>query len=106
MTEYIVGCLAVCSTLLLWFASPLKITLAKLFFRKDILLPGEFDDILFLKNKIIGKLTACWICLSFWLSLFVGIILTLLFSCTWYMPLITFFTYPCLAYIFKTIAKI
>lgn len=103
MTEYIAGCLAVCSLLLLWFISPLKITLAKIFFKKDILMPEEFDDILFLKNKLLGKLTACWICLSFWLSLLIGCFITVLSDCAWYTPLVTFLTYPSIAYLFKQV---
>lgn len=105
MIEYLAGALTVCSILLLWFVSPLKITLAKIFFKKDIINLDEFDDFLFLKNKILGKLTACWICLSFWLSLLVGIAIVVLFGGAYYTPIITFLTYPAIAYIFKTIIK-
>lgn len=105
MIEYFAGVLGVCSFLLLWFVSPLKITLAKIIFKKDIVVLDEFDDILFLKNKILGKLTACWVCLSFWLSLLVGIVLLIGFGSVWYMPLLTFLTYPSIAYIFKIIIK-
>lgn len=105
MIEYILGSLVVCSSLLLWFVSPLKITLAKVIFKKDIITLDQFDDMLFLRNKILGKLTACWICLSFWLSLLVGIVIVLGFNGEWYMPVVTFFTYPSIAYIFKTFIK-
>jgi len=98
--EYLLGLSAVCSLLLLWFVSPLKITLGKVLFKKD-LLPEQFDDLLFLKSKFLGKLLSCWICMSFWLSLAIGIILTLWLQTNWYMPVITFLTYPSMAYAFK-----
>jgi len=104
LLAYVVGLLSVCSFLLLWFVSPLKITLAKIFFKKDIVVPSDFDDLLFLKNYILGKLSSCWICLSFWTSLAVGIILTFIGQPQWF-PILTFCTYPSLAYAFKTLIK-
>jgi hypothetical protein len=100
ITVYLLGLLAVNSILLLWFMSPLKTTLSELFLHK-ILMPHEFDDWLFVKNKFLGELLSCWICCSFWLSLLVGIVCVVLFGSAWYYPIITFFTYPCLCYLYK-----
>lgn len=99
---YFLGLFSVCSFLLLWFISPLKITLAKLFFNTDISDIKNFDDLLYLKSKFLSKLLSCWICCSFWASLAVG----MLFGCisgSLLYPIITFCTYPCLAYLFKRI---
>lgn len=101
---YLLGVLNVASFLLLWFFSPLKNTLGKLFFKKD-LTTVEFDDILFIKYSFLGKLLTCWICSSFWLSLIIGIIYTLILNLTLLWPLITFTTYPAICYIFYTIIK-
>jgi len=89
-TQYFIGLTATLSLLTLWFASPLKLTLGKILFKKDLNFLDEFDDILFLKNHFLGKLLSCWICCSFWLSLIVGLILGI--------PVTAFFSYPCFAY--------
>lgn len=104
MIEYILGLLVVNSLLLLWFFSPLKITLGEIFFKKT-LMPDQFDDLLFIKNKILGKLLSCHICLSFWLSLFVGAVFAVLFVLPWFWPLMTFFTYPGICYLYLKIIK-
>lgn len=102
---YILGCLIVNSLLLLWFFSPLKTTISEIFLKKP-LLPLEFDDYIFFKSKVLGKLLTCWICLSFWLSLVVGLIMSLIFNLNISWPFICFLTYPCLSYIFyKYISK-
>lgn len=99
---YILGLLSVCSFLMLWFVSPLKITLAKLFFSTDITDIKNFDDLLYIKSKFLSKLLSCWICCSFWSSLIVGLVLGYICS-NFYFPLVTFCTYPSLAYIFKRV---
>jgi hypothetical protein len=104
MIPYILGLLTVFSLLVLWFFSPLKTTLSEIFLGK-MLMPHEFDDWLFIKNKWLGELLSCWICCSFWCSLFVGFVITITTGQIWYFPLITFFTYPGLCYIFKSIIK-
>lgn len=101
----IVGFFIVLSLLVLWFFSPLKLTLGKFFFNKEILSQIEFDDMLFLKNKILSKVLSCWICLSFWLSLLVGIVLVFCFSLPYYFPILTFLTYPGICYFFYTKIK-
>lgn len=101
---YFLGLFIVNSLLLLWFFSPLKITLSELFLGKS-LMPMEFDDFVYSKSKFIGKLTTCWICCSFWLSLLIGILTLFIFDLTLFWPLITFLSYPSLCYIFYTFIK-
>jgi len=102
--EYILGLFSVCSLLLLWFVSPLKTTLGNILFRKNLTLE-QFDDVLYIKSPFLGKLTSCWICSSFWLSLIVGAVMVGTLQASIITPLITFLTYPGLAYIFKIIIK-
>ena len=99
---YFLGLCTVCSFLLLWFVSPLKITLAKLLFNADIVDVKNFDDLIYLRSKFLSKLSSCWICCSFWSSLAVGVVMAIASSNPFY-PAITFCTYPCLAYVFKRI---
>jgi hypothetical protein len=96
---FIIGLLTVNSILLLWFFSPLKTSIGKIIFKKT-LMPYEFDDLISLKNKWIGELISCWICCSFWCSLAVGIFFVYIFGAVWWYPILTFFCYPCLCYLF------
>jgi hypothetical protein len=102
--DYIISVLVVNSLLLLWFFSPFKTSLGKIIFKKDLTV-DQFDDIIFIKNKVFGQLTSCWICCSFWLSLIVGIVWVAFFSFPCYWPFLLFFTIPCLSYIFYTYIK-
>ena len=104
--DFFTGALAVCSVLLLWFGSPLKISLGKLFFKENFLTHAEFDDYLFIKNRLLGKLLSCWICLSFWLSLAIGVFFVLVCGAHLYTPILTFFIYPSICYVFKIITKL
>jgi len=106
IVEFFTGSLIVSSLLLLWFGSPLKITLGKLLFKKIFITNNEFDDFLFMRSPFLGKLTSCWICLSFWLSLLVGISFVCLINAPIATPLLTFLVYPSLCYIFKSITKL
>jgi hypothetical protein len=99
---YILGLLIVNSLLLLWFFSPLKTTLGKILFKK-YLLPDEFDDLVSLKSPFLGQLFSCFICCSFWLSLIIGLIATLIFNFLWVYPFVTFFTYPGICFVFYKI---
>lgn len=100
---YILGLLAVNSLLLLWFFSPFKVTLGKIIFKKT-LMPHEFDDRVYLINNFIGELISCFICCSFWSSLAIGILARLIYTeLPWFYPLLTFFTYPSICYIFNKI---
>lgn len=91
------------SFLLIWFYSPLKTTLGQIFFDKNIFTNDQFETTLLLKNSFLGKLTSCYICSSFWLSLITGATLFFIFGLEWYFPFLTWFTYPSLLYIYKII---
>jgi len=56
-----------------------------------------------IKNKWLGKLISCYICCSFWTSLAVGIGLKVLLDLPMLFPLLTWFTYPSLSYLYKKI---
>lgn len=105
IVTYIIGVLIVNSLLLLWFFSPLKTTLGKIMFNKE-LMPMDFDDLVFAKMPVLGKLIGCYICTSYWLSLLVGLFFMLIAHMPWWWPLLTYFTYPSITYIFyKVISK-
>lgn len=101
---YILGLLTVTSILVLWFFSPLKVTLGEIIFKK-ILMPDEFDDLVYSKNRILGKLLTCWICMSFWISLIVGSLLSLILQLPLYWGIICFLTYPCICYLYYSLIK-
>jgi hypothetical protein len=99
---YLSGLLSVNSLLILWFYSPLSSSIAKYIFKKDnVLTLDDFLDFIYIKNEILGKLLSCWICMSFWLSLIIGIVLAICFSLPMYFPILTFFTYPALLFLVK-----
>jgi hypothetical protein len=102
---FFLGIPVVCSLLLLWFISPLKLTLGKIFFKQNFLSLEQFDDFLFIKAPILGKLLSCWICCSFWLSLAVGLFSVVLLDQPLWYPILTFLTYPSLCYLFKATIK-
>lgn len=105
IVTYIIGVLIVNSLLLLWFFSPLKTTLSKIIFNKE-LMPLDFDDLVFAKMPVLGKLIGCYICTSYWLSLLVGLFFMLIAHMPWWWPLLTYFSYPSIAYVFyKVISK-
>lgn len=101
---FIIGLLIVNSLLLLWFFSTFKNTLGKILFKRD-LTPVQFDDIVFLKSKLLGGLTGCWICCSFWLSFIIGIAMLIGFNMPIYWPIMTFLSYPCFCYLFYKAIK-
>jgi len=102
---YILGLLSLWSLMVLWFLSPLKITLGKLFFKKSFNTLSDFDDYLYIKNRFLGKLLSCWICTSFWTSLIIGIVISCIYTTPLTIPLITFLTYPGITYLFKIVVK-
>ena len=100
---YALGLLNTFTALLIWFYSPLKVTIGQLFFDKDMYLNDQFDTLMLFKNKWLGKLVSCYICCSFWTSVAVGIIYCSIFNLSYLYPILTATTYPSLAYIFKGI---
>lgn len=103
MNYYIAGLGIAATFLLIWFYSPLKITLGQILFDKNFYSTDQFETALLLKNKILGKLSSCFICSSFWLSLLIGSSLFVIFGLEWYFPLLTWFTYPGVLYLYKLI---
>lgn len=103
ISNLIFGLLATSSILLLWFYSPLKMSLAKILFKETITDHSQFEDLIFLKFKSdkLSTLSSCYICFSFWTSLIVGAILYSLLDMPVYTPAITFFCYPVLCYAIK-----
>jgi len=67
LIESLFLCSAIVETLLvIWFKSPIQDDLA-------IFTKIPFHDYLSLKFPLLAKLSGCHICISFWLSLFIGI---------------------------------
>lgn len=106
IADFFCGALAVNSLLLLWFVSPLKLTLAKLLFNQNFITHDQFDTYILIRYPTFGKLTSCWICLSFWLSLAIGGAFVLWFDAPLLTPIVTFLVYPAICYLFKQIAHI
>ena len=102
LSDFLVSFLGVNSALLLWFYSPLKFTIAEIFFKQKITNFDQFEDLIFIKFKSekLSTLSSCFICFSFWCSFFAGLILTQL-GHPWYTPFITFISYPPLCYFVK-----
>jgi len=94
------------SLLILWFYSPLTTTISHIFFKKnDIYTFDQFIDFLSFKSTFLGKLLSCWICMSFWISLSIGIIGLLLLNYPIWYPLLTFFTYPSILFLIKQLYR-
>ena len=106
MIPYVIGLGITQTLLIIWFFSPLKATLTQLFIKKDAIDGDLFDTWLLLKSPILGKLLGCYFCCSFWLSLLVGATLTYYFSLPLLYPLITWFTYPSITYLYKKVIEL
>lgn len=100
---YIQGLLITWTILLVWFYSPLKVTLGQLFIDKNLYSNDQVETAILIKNKWLGKLLSCYICFSFWTSLAVGLLHYKLVNVPWYFPFVTWFTYPSLCYLYKAI---
>lgn len=101
--QYVIGLGILTTSLLIWFYSPLRTTIGQIVFDKNIFSNDQFETALLIKSPFLGKLLGCYICLSFWLSLLIGIGCFLYFKTPLsFIPLV-WFTYPGLAYIYKAI---
>jgi len=100
---YIQGLFVTWTILLIWFYSPLKVTLGQLLIDKNLYSNDQVETALLIKFPFLGKLLSCYICFSFWTSLIVGIILYKLFDLPGYFPFLAWFTYPSLCYLYKAI---
>jgi len=99
---YATGLLITLTILLIWFYSPFKSTIGG-FLSPQIYLNEQFDTYLLVRNKWIGKLASCYICFSFWTSLIVGFITSIVFNYSILYSLLTAFTYPAIAYLYKAL---
>lgn len=103
MLYYLAGLGTTLTALLIWFYGPLKATLGQIFFDKNIISNDQFETALIIKSPIVGKLAGCYVCCSFWCSLFVGCVLYSMFDLPGYFPFLAWFTYPSIAYLYKVI---
>jgi len=102
MIEYYLTGLGVTLTgLLIWFYSPIKVTLGQWIFGKVINTSDDFDVAVMFKTPILGKLQSCFICSSFWLSLAIGVSFYYLFDLGFKFIFLAWFTYPGIAYLYK-----
>ncbi len=100
---YIVGLLIVQTICMIWFYSPIRITLGQIFFNSRITSTEEFETYMLLKSMLFGKLLSCYICFSFWTSLFTGITFFILFFLPVWWVLLCPLTYPSLCFIYKLV---
>lgn len=100
---YILGLLLTLNACLIWFYSPLKVTLGQLFFNKDIYTHEEFETYLLISWPVLGKLLSCYICFSFWCSVVLGLIGVFAVHMPCIALVFTAGTYPALAYLYKTV---
>ena len=100
--NYLFGLGTVITILVIWFFSPFKTSIGQIF-NQEFVTQDEFDIWLLTKNTKLGILAGCWICFSFWTSVAVSTLLTLIndLPCT-FVPVATF-TYPAIAYLYKSI---
>ena len=103
MINYISGLLIVQTLLLLWFYSPLRITIGQIFFDKDLYTFDQFETFLLVRSPVLGKLLSCYICSSFWSSLAIGVLFVIFCSSPWYWPFFTALSYPSICYLYKKV---
>jgi hypothetical protein len=104
MIEFYLSALGVTLTLLLiWFYSPFRTSIGRLFFSKSISSNEDFETALLYKSPFLGKLLGCFICSSFWCSLSIGTLFWLFFSLPNYFIPLCWFTFPSIAYLYKSI---
>jgi len=101
---YLIGLLITLTVLLIWFYSPLKSTIGS-FLSPQIYLNEQFDTYLLVRNKWIGKLASCYICFSFWTSLGVGFVMSLVCNYSVLYSFLTALTYPSIAYLYKALIE-
>ena len=103
---YILNFLITNSLLILWFFSPLSNSIGKIFLkREDIYVLDNLIDLISLKSSFFATLLSCWICMSFWISLIVGIILMAILGLPYHFPILCFFTNPPILYLIKQLYR-
>ena len=103
---YTSGLLVVNSILILWFYSPIANSIGKLFLkRNDIYALDDLLDIIAIKSEVLSTLLSCWVCMSFWLSLIVGLVFMFIFGLYWWYPILTYLTYPSILFAIKQLYR-
>jgi hypothetical protein len=103
---YILGLLITNSLLILWFFSPISSSIGKYFLKKDnIYVLDHLIDLIAIKSHFFATLLSCWICLSFWLSLIIGFIFTIINNYPYWFPILTYFSYPAILYTIKQLYR-
>lgn len=101
--DFILGYLITQTVLLIWFYSPFRISLGKIIFDKGMYTTDQFETYILILSPFLGKLLSCYICFSFWTSIFLGCIGSYLFyNCDIMVPIITGMTYPAICYLYKS----
>jgi hypothetical protein len=106
MTElllYILGYLITQTLCVIWFFSPLRGSIGYLFLSKQIKTPEDFETLILFKAPLLGKLLSCYICFSFWCSLFVGTVMCYIANLPAIFIALAPFTYPSICYLYKQI---
>lgn len=104
IADFILGYLIVQTILVIWFYSPLRITIGQLFFDKKIYTTDQFETYVLTINLNLGKLLSCYVCFSFWTSLITGCIGAIfVYNMQFIVPVITCLTYPAICYLYKSI---
>lgn len=104
IVNYFIGYFIVQTILVIWFYSPLRITIGQLFFDKNMYMTDHFETYVLAISPFLGKLLSCYICFSFWISIIVGCIGSyFLYDMKIIIPTITALTYPCICYFYKSI---
>jgi hypothetical protein len=99
--NFLIGYLIVQTICLIWFYSPLRVSLGQIFFDKKIHTTDEFDTHLMIKSMFFSKLLSCYICFSFWTSLVVGGIGCFLLYIPLYFAFLAQLTYPSICFLYK-----
>jgi len=102
LMPYLIGLFTVLTVLVIWFFSPFKISIGEIF-NKEFVTQEDFDTWLLTKNIKLGTLSSCWICFSFWTSIFVSSILILLNNLPLTFIPLAALTYPSIAYLYKAL---
>jgi len=100
---YILGYLIVQTLCVMWFYSPLRISLGQLFFDKNLISYDEFETHMLIRSPLIGKLLSCYFCFSFWTSVGIGIAGILLLCLPLWTPFLTCLSYPSICFLYKKI---
>jgi hypothetical protein len=100
---FFLGWLITQTICLIWFYSPFRLSISPLIFKTAVNTFEEFETLILIRHSFFGKLLSCYICFSFWTSIAVGIIGSILTGMPLWYAGITALTYPSLCYLYKSI---